>query len=93
MCRDNIKERRNIVMPNDKKWKWLTGLSIGIIALLTTLLVTVIILKISKVNDPILIQNTISIVASLMSIALPFVAIIYLRFNVLSGIHLYKISD
>ncbi|PKM78829.1 MAG: hypothetical protein CVU90_00750 [Firmicutes bacterium HGW-Firmicutes-15] len=80
-------------MPNDKKWKWLTGLSIGIIALLTTLLVTVIILKISKVNDPILIQNTISIVASLMSIALPFVAIIYLRFNVLSGIHLYKISD
>jgi hypothetical protein len=74
------------------KWKWFTGLSLGIIAFLTTVLVSMIIFKISLANDPIMIQNTISVLASLMSSALPFIAIIYLL-NVLSGINFHKISD
>jgi hypothetical protein len=103
-CRDIIKKGGNIVMSNnqnkykeerctEKNWKWLTGLSIGAIGLLTTILVGTIIFKISQANDPIIIQNAVSIIATLMSIALPFAAIIYLRFNVLSRNHFYKISD
>ncbi len=87
--KNKCKEERS----TEKNWKWVTGLSIGTIALLTTVLVGTIIFKISQVNDSIIIQNTLSIIATLMSIALPFAAIIYLRFNVLSGNHFFKISD
>jgi hypothetical protein len=74
------------------KLKWITRMSLGVIAFLTTVLVSMIIFRISEVNDPTLIQNTVSIIASLMSGVVPFFAIIYLL-NVLSGTSFKKISD